>query len=328
MGDRPQADPFDDGPVVGIVIAAYNAAPFLGETLASIRRQTHRRWTCVVVDDGSTDSTPEIATAVAAGDDRFTVHSVPNGGPCLARNAGYALLPAGVDLITFMDADDVWTDDALDTLVCAAQTPGRIGAHGLGEFIDAEGHELLPGVFSSLGRSRQGCGRGWPVAWPSSAPTCFETVATTSVIFPPGLILVRRAVYEDVGLFDPTMRYAEDWDLLIRACRAGDLQFVDRVILGYRRHDTNTGAGSAVAEACQRVRVKTLTSSDNTHAQRRVAMSAWRAAQVLDARDRLRTISVSLRTHRLRDAAQAFVRLPVLGLRYLLARPIPGLDTR
>ena len=53
---------------VGIVIAALNAEPYIGETLQSIRDQTFEDWQCVVVDDGSTDRTAEIVQAVAADD--------------------------------------------------------------------------------------------------------------------------------------------------------------------------------------------------------------------------------------------------------------------
>jgi GT2 family glycosyltransferase len=312
------------GAQVGVVVPAFRGARFIAATIASVRAQTHANLVGVVVDDGSDDETAMIARDAIDGDTRFKVIEQPNQGPCVARNIGYARLGEAASLITFMDADDVWLPDALETLVRAlADQPNAVGAHGLGDFIDEHGRWIDPGAFAGIGRRRVDPGRGWPRVRAPGEPTTFATVATTSGIFPPGLILARRSAYEKAGLFDPNARYAEDWDMLIRLARHGDLVAVDRVILGYRRHSSNVGASAQVPEACARVRRWTFTDPSADPAQERALRSSWRAAQVLGVRQRARSGLGSLRQRRIGLASRDLARLPLFVARYGIGRPVP-----
>jgi GT2 family glycosyltransferase len=221
-----------------------------------------------------------------------------------------------------MDADDVWLPSALGTLVDAARDDRSvIGAHGLGDFIDESGDRLRPGYFASLGRSRLGCRGGWPRPCDPTSPTRFENVVTQSVLFPPGVMIVRACAYRAVGGFDEAMRFAEDWDMLIRLARLGDLAFVDDVVLWYRRHDANLGASHQVPEAVARLRRKAFFSAENSPEQERIVREAWRAAQVIDARKRLRDSRKLLAARQVRGALGQVARLPFLGARYLRGRP-------
>jgi glycosyltransferase involved in cell wall biosynthesis len=307
---------------VGIVIPAFDAERFLGETLASVRAQTHTDWRCVVVDDGSSDSTHAVAAEAASGDPRIEVVAQGNAGPVVARNHGFALIEADVDFVTFMDADDVWRPGALATLLeGAGACPGAIGAHGLAEFIDESGQPYLPGVFASMGRNRLGCRGGRPRPWPVDRPTTFENVVVQSVLFPPGLILARASAYRRIGGWDERFRYAEDWEILIRLLRLGDLAFVDEVLLGYRRHGGNHGTDPRCAPACAAARREAYFSPRNSPQQRATVRDAWRAAQILDAKERWSTGFEALRSRDLRMGAHVLSRLPLVAGRYLLGRP-------
>ncbi|MEL7690127.1 glycosyltransferase family A protein [Citromicrobium bathyomarinum] len=96
-------------PLVSIIMPAYNAAEFLAEAIRSILSQTHRRWQLIIVDDGSTDATFDIASAFD--DPRIEVIRQDNAGASAARNT--ALRHARGDLITFVDADDILPEAAL-----------------------------------------------------------------------------------------------------------------------------------------------------------------------------------------------------------------------
>jgi glycosyltransferase involved in cell wall biosynthesis len=312
-------------PSVGIVVAAYNAQRYLAATLASIRLQTFANWECVVVDDGSTDQTSDVALAAAALDERIRVYRQPNAGPCVARNMGYSKLSESAEFVSFMDADDVWHERCLEILLGELSlNPSAVASHGLGEFIDVDGKPLLPGTFSSLGRKRQGSRGGKLRDWPLDQPSTFETVITSSVIFPPGLILTRRNVYDCVGLFDDAMRYAEDWDLLIRVARHGQLCFVDRVVLGYRRHESNVGTSALVPKACAAVRRKAYFSAENDAEQRQILRDMWRATQRDLIRDRLASAGRLLSCGHPIQAMAMALRLPFIGYRYLRGRPTKG----
>src|SRR6266436_3460386 len=101
------------GPKVTVVIAAYNAEKFIQETLESVAAQSLDKLELIVVDDGSTDSTPDILRAFA--DRRLIVLRQDNRGVSAARNAGLAL--ARAPYIFFLDADDILLRDALLRMV-------------------------------------------------------------------------------------------------------------------------------------------------------------------------------------------------------------------
>jgi CDP-glycerol glycerophosphotransferase len=110
------------GPLVGVVVPAYGVERWLDECLTSLVRQTHTRWEAVVVDDGSTDRTGEIADAWAARDRRISVVHQPNAGLGAARNAGLAHV--GGDYLAFLDSDDLLQPTALATLVGSLEASG------------------------------------------------------------------------------------------------------------------------------------------------------------------------------------------------------------
>ena len=109
-----------DRPSISVVIPAYNAARFLAATLESVLAQSYPVSECIVVDDGSVDSTADIVGEFEA---RVTLVSQTNQGVAAARNRG--VLEATSELIAFCDADDVWRKDKLELQVQAlAEDPG------------------------------------------------------------------------------------------------------------------------------------------------------------------------------------------------------------
>lgn len=90
---------------VSIIVPCYNQAQYLGYALQSILNQTHENWECIIVNDGATDNTKQIAEKWCAKDERFLYLEKKNGGLSSARNAGLNI--ANGDYIQFLDADDV-----------------------------------------------------------------------------------------------------------------------------------------------------------------------------------------------------------------------------
>ncbi|MGD0295029.1 MAG: glycosyltransferase family A protein [Terracidiphilus sp.] len=108
-------------PSVSAVIPAYNAERFISGTIQSVLAQTHKIAEIIVVDDGSTDRTAEIA----AGFPGVRVIQRPNGGPGAARNTG--IHAASGEWIAFLDSDDHWVPRKTEIqLACASQEVGVI----------------------------------------------------------------------------------------------------------------------------------------------------------------------------------------------------------
>lgn len=100
---------------ISILMAVYNAAPYLRESIESIRRQTFKEWELIAIDDASTDDSRAILSNYAEADPRIRLISLPhNGGQGKARNEG--LRQAQGDYICFVDSDDSLAPDALQRL--------------------------------------------------------------------------------------------------------------------------------------------------------------------------------------------------------------------
>jgi CDP-glycerol glycerophosphotransferase len=117
-----------DRPRLTIVVPIYNVARYLDECLQSIQRQTFPDFEVIMVDDGSTDSSAEIAQRYVATDDRFTLVQQDNHGLGHARNTG--IDHASGELLAFVDSDDYITDRCFELLVGSLDRTGSDIATG------------------------------------------------------------------------------------------------------------------------------------------------------------------------------------------------------
>ncbi len=92
-------------PIVSVIIPCFNQAQYLGETLSSVLNQTFTNWLCIIVDDGSTDNSKDIAKKWCDKDERFLYVYKENGGLSSARNFG--IEKANGKYIQFLDSDDL-----------------------------------------------------------------------------------------------------------------------------------------------------------------------------------------------------------------------------
>lgn len=99
-------------PEVSVIIPCYNQAKFLPRAIASLQAQTLEAWECIIVDDGSTDNTAEVAANMALRDARVRLMQKINGGSASARDAG--IQAAQGVYIQFLDADDMLSPDKLE----------------------------------------------------------------------------------------------------------------------------------------------------------------------------------------------------------------------
>jgi peptidoglycan/xylan/chitin deacetylase (PgdA/CDA1 family)/glycosyltransferase involved in cell wall biosynthesis/SAM-dependent methyltransferase len=208
----------DVAPVpVSIVIPARDAEATLRETIASLRAQTARDWEAVLVDDGSTDGTRELAAAIAEDEPRLRVLHTEAAGVGAARNLGLA--EARHDRLLFLDADDLLRPTALARLGAALdRDPELVGAPCGWARLAPDGR-----VTGELEVSQEG--------------DLFAELAFHCV-FPIHACLVRTELVRAVGGFDPGLATCEDWDLWLRLARLGrPFAAVPEVLALYRMRE-------------------------------------------------------------------------------------------
>ena len=108
---------------VSVIMPAYNVAPYVGAAIGSVLDQTFTDLELIVIDDGSTDATFEIAAACAARDPRVRLLRKPNGGISSARNHG--LRAASGAFIAILDSDDLWSPGLPRDPDADSRTSGR-----------------------------------------------------------------------------------------------------------------------------------------------------------------------------------------------------------
>ena len=101
-------------PLISVIMPCYNAEAFLESTIANVFQQTYSNIELIIVDDGSTDSSPALLIAATKAYPALTLFVQGNSGPYIARNL--ALQHAKGHFIAFLDADDYWTSDCLEKL--------------------------------------------------------------------------------------------------------------------------------------------------------------------------------------------------------------------
>jgi glycosyltransferase involved in cell wall biosynthesis len=263
----------------------------------------------------------------ADADPRIRLVRGANGGVAAARNRGLAASDPRTEYVIFLDSDDVWEDDALQTLVSALEAhPEWSSVHALARCVDSEGSPMPDDDLTSRLRNRIQLRDGRVVSVAPEEPTTFGAMTCDNWVLTPGTHLIRRDVIARVGTFDEDTDPADDWDMAIRISRYGDMGFIDRPLLRWRRHaNTLTNTSPRWRRAHFRVRTKTMIDPTNTAEQRRVARQAFAGTYRATARDALR----EARAGRYCPATRAAMRTAHQWVLYLRAAlwlrlPRPG----
>ena len=199
--------------LVSVIIPCYNHAHFLGEAISSVINQTYPHIEIIVVDDGSTDDTAQIAKAYP--NIRYVRQN--NCGLSRARNVG--LSHSKGDYIVFLDADDCLFPNAID-----------IGFRALAsrnDFALAFGLFVHIGISQGMGtRSRDGNYN-------------YKALLRRNFIGNPGSVFYRRSVFTEIGEFDEANSPAADYDLYLRVARQFPILCHHQLVVQYRKHGAN-----------------------------------------------------------------------------------------
>jgi glycosyltransferase involved in cell wall biosynthesis len=179
---------------IGVVVPAYNAAPWIGDAIASVLAQAHCDWRLVVVDDGSTDDTADVAAGFT--DRRIRLIRQANAGVSAARNTGSSVVDGAA--LLFLDADDRLAPDALTRLAAALDAwPRAVAASGACAFVDTGAVRRPP------------------------AGDILQRLLVRNLFANGGHLLLRAEAVRKAGGFRRGITYGEDWEFWIRIALQG-----------------------------------------------------------------------------------------------------------
>lgn len=181
----------DTQPLVSAVITTHNRAELLPRALDSAVMQTYENMEIVVVDDGSTDQTPQIIDEYEGSRPLKYIRNETAEGACRARNKG--IKAAGGEFVAGLDDDDKWHEERIEKLMSAHSD----------RYACVTSDVLM--VFA----------RGQKV-WKKRQVIDLDTLLYTNQVG--NQVLVRRDRILEVGGFDPNLQAAQDYDLWIRLC--------------------------------------------------------------------------------------------------------------
>lgn len=213
---------------VDVVIPAYNASRFIVAALRSVVAQAPHVASVIVVDDGSTDDTALLVKAFAADCPEGLIRCItqPNAGTAAARNTGLGLAQA--EFVALLDADDIWKPGKLTAQLERFDHPAfpNLGVVYCDYDLMTEDGQPLPNCGFRLNRRIRGnverrLLRANLIAGSASA------------------VLIRRSCLDQVGLFDPSLICAEDWDLWLRLAGTYAYDYAAEEMVTLRRHSSS-----------------------------------------------------------------------------------------
>ncbi len=195
-------------PTVSVIIPTYNRAAFVTEAIDSVLAQTFRDVELIVVDDGSTDDTRD---RLAAYGERIRLVCEENHGVSHARNVG--IRAARGEYIALLDSDDLWLPKKLETQVAVMNAQPDL------QLCHTEEIWIRRGVRVNQMKKHQKHG-GY--IFPNCLPFC---------VISPSSVMIRRALFDDVGYFDESLPACEDYDLWLRITKIYPVYFIETPLI-------------------------------------------------------------------------------------------------
>lgn len=206
-------------PQVSVLIPSYNHAHYLDHALQSVISQSFSDWEAIVIDDGSTDDTQKVTAQFD--DPRIRYIYQENQGLSAARNTG--LREANSETIALLDADDIWKDNYLETMLAPLENqPEAVAVYCGFQYIDENGQDVgIPSI---------------KVVPPDEFREYFA--ANGNWLVPSGVVF-RKIIAEEEGCFDESLRAVEDAYLWSKMSYQGPFVGIPLPLVGYRRHASN-----------------------------------------------------------------------------------------
>lgn len=211
--------------MISIVIPLYNKEKAIVGTLNSVLAQTYTDYEVIIVNDGSTDRSREVVEEYiqsTINNQQSAIHLInqSNGGVCSARNRG--IHEAKGEYIAFLDADDLWDKDYLAEQVRMMMDFPKAAMWGI-NFAEMYDGKLVRELPTGLQKGYRGYVEDY-----------FNIPGRISDLFCSSSVVVRKEVFDKVGMFDERIKYAEDTDMWWRIIARYPVAFYDRYMVFYQ----------------------------------------------------------------------------------------------
>ncbi len=205
-------------PLVSVIIPTYNGSRFIRETIQSVIGQSYSKIEIIVIDDGSTDNTPDIVKSI--NDPRLIHIQQANSGVSMARNRGIDISRG--DYIAFLDHDDVWLPHKLERQLQLFKEDPNIAMVYADTFIIDENNSII-NTYSHKIKFYRG------MIFKELFFSCFITILT---------VVIKKSVFLEVGPFLP-FKIGEDYDLFLKCAAKYPIDYIDEPLAKYRVHESN-----------------------------------------------------------------------------------------
>jgi len=223
-------------PLVSIIMPVFNGELYLKQAIGSVLSQTYSNWELLIVDDGSEDTSYEIAHAYSKQNGKIHLLTHPgrvNKGVSATRNV--ALDNCRGEFTAILDCDDEWLSEKLEKQISIFRRfPRTTIVYGLAETIDKNG-KAVNKSFNKKSKLKVPVYAGSGL--PGGPYTIFELIVRGKIWIPSPTVLARTEVIKECEGFDETLRFqVEDHLLFTLLAEKGSVYFLNEVLARYRVH--------------------------------------------------------------------------------------------
>lgn len=213
-------------PLVSVIIPTKNRAEMIKRAIKSVQNQTYKNLELIIIDDASTDNTPNVLESIKAADSRLTVHyNSQSLGGAGARNIG--IKNASGDFVAFLDDDDEWLPQKTKVQLEFLINNENFGA--------ASCWNLL-----KINDSVQKIQKPFEVT--------FKDLLRENLLGSFSFCFAHKNVFDKIGLLDETMPSAQDWDFWMRIIKNFNVKIIPEYLVVYHRHNKTRISGNYCAK--------------------------------------------------------------------------------
>lgn len=217
---------------ISVVIPLYNKEKHIKRAINSVLNQTYQEFEIIVINDGSTDNS--VSKVKEINDRRIRLFNQKNGGVSLARNNG--IKESKTELVAFLDADDEWKPEFLETIVRLRGKYPQAGIYGTAYEFQTSNGNRIPARYNGIPYD----------GWEGIVDDYFKASLKDQLLWS-SAVAIPRKVFNDVGYFTVGMARGEDLNMWLRIALKYDVAFSNNICAIYYQDADNRACNAKVA---------------------------------------------------------------------------------